>query len=81
MPITRLCKFSVKQDVLEAYFTKSASVRGCNGKLASREMSLSVTVSVCSLRFGILANGPLLVLRTVRGQHNRMICDWMISGR
>jgi hypothetical protein len=64
-----------------AYLTRSARVRGYNGKLASREMSLSVTVAVWSLRFGSLANGPPLVLRLVRGQHSRMMCDWIINGR
>ena len=32
------------------HLTRSASVNGCNGRLAKCEMSLSVTVLVCSLR-------------------------------
>jgi len=32
------------------HLTRSASVNGCNGKLAKCEMSLSVTVLVCSFR-------------------------------
>jgi len=32
------------------HLTRSASVNGCNGKLARCDMSLSVTVLVCSFR-------------------------------
>jgi hypothetical protein len=32
------------------HLTRSASVNGCNGKLAKCDMSLSVTVLVCNLR-------------------------------
>ena len=32
------------------HLTRSASVNGCNGKLAKCDMSLSVTVLVCSFR-------------------------------
>jgi hypothetical protein len=66
----------------KTHLTRSARVSGCNGKLAKCEMSLSVTVFVCNfLSWLPLANSALLVLLTVRGQHSRMNCDWIISGR
>jgi hypothetical protein len=62
-----------------AYLTRSARVSGYRGKLARREMSLSVTVSVCSPRTVLCANGCRR--RAIGGQHARMIRDWIMRGR
>jgi len=58
------------------HLTRSASVSGCSGRLASRAMSLSVTVDVCK-RLWCRALAPAIppVLRALRGQQSRINCD------
>jgi hypothetical protein len=61
----------------QTYFTRSASVRGCSGSEARREMSWSVTVFVCNRRafHTHVEEGGLRIWG--RGRRCWIHCDWI----